>query len=74
MSRQGWCHGSQLRQKRASSRAHSKLFKPLYARLRARGLSSTAAIVILARKLARIAFSLYRSGATFDPAKHLKTA
>jgi transposase len=54
--------------------AHSKLFKPLYAPLRARGLSSTAAIVILARKLARIAFSLYRSGATFDPAKHLKTA
>lgn len=54
--------------------AHSKLFKPHYAAARARGLKSTEAIVILARKIARIAFSLYRSGATFDPAKHLKTA
>jgi transposase len=54
--------------------AHSKLFKPLYSRLRARGLQSTEAIVILARKLARIAFALYRSGGTFDAAKHLQTA
>jgi transposase len=53
---------------------HSKLFKPLYARLRARGLATTEAIVILARKIARIAFSLYRSGATFEPVRHLKTA
>jgi len=54
--------------------AHSKLFKPLYLALRARGLRSTEAIVILARKLARIAFALYRSGETFDEAKHLQTA
>lgn len=54
--------------------AHSKLFKPLYAALRSRGLQSTEAIVIVARKLARIAYCLYRSGATFDPAQHLKTA
>lgn len=54
--------------------AHSKLFKPVYQSLRSRGLSTTASIVILARKIARIAFSLYRSGDTFDPAKHLKTA
>lgn len=53
---------------------HSKLFKPLYLALRARGLHSTAAIVILARKLARIAFALHRSGETFDAQKHLKTA
>jgi transposase len=53
--------------------AHSKLFKPLYSSLRARGLQTTEAIVILARKLARVAFALYRSGATFDPAKHLQT-
>jgi transposase len=54
--------------------AHSKLFKPLYSSLRARGLQTTEAIVVLARKLARIAFSLYRSGATFDPAKHIQNA
>jgi transposase len=54
--------------------AHSKLFKPLYLSLRARGLRSTEAIVILARKLARTAYALYRSGTTFDAARHLKTA
>jgi transposase len=54
--------------------AHSKLFKTLYASLRARGFRSTEAIVILARKIARIAFALYRSESTFDPAKHLQAA
>jgi transposase len=57
----------------AMSAANSKVFKPLYARLRARGLQSTEAIVVLARKLARIAFALYKSGATFDAQKHLNT-
>lgn len=53
--------------------ANSKLFKPLYMHLRARGFHSTEAIVILARKLARIAFALYKSGQTFNPQQHLKT-
>jgi transposase len=56
------------------SAANSKLFKPLYAKLRARGFKSTEAIVILARKLARIAFALYKSEQTFDAQKHFKTA
>jgi transposase len=54
--------------------ARSKLFKPAYRQLRERGLQSTEAIVILARKLARIAFALYRSEQSFDPQKHLTTA
>ena len=54
--------------------ARSKLFKPTYLQLRARGLQSTEAIVILARKLARIAFALYQSGTTFDAQRHVKTA
>lgn len=54
--------------------AHSKLFKPTYLKLRTRGLRSTEAIVVLARKLARIAYALYRSGEVFNPAKHLQTA
>lgn len=58
----------------AMSAARSKLFKPLYLQLRNRGLQSTEAIVILARKLARIAFALYKSGQTFNPEKHLKIA
>lgn len=55
------------------SAANSKLFKPLYLALRARGLQSTEAIVILARKLARIAFALFKSGQDFDAQKHLRT-
>jgi len=58
----------------AMAAANSRLFKPLYAALRARGLRSTEAFVVLARKLARIAYALYSSGASFDPAKHLKIA
>lgn len=54
--------------------SNSKLFKPLYIQLRARGLQSTEAIVILARKIARIAFALYKSGQTFDAQRYLKTA
>ena len=54
--------------------ARSKLFKPTYLQLRDRGLQSTEAIVILARKLARIAFALYQSGQPFEAHRYLKTA
>lgn len=54
--------------------ARSKLFKPTYRQLRERGLQSTEAIVILARKLARIAFALYQSGQPFEAHRYLKTA
>jgi transposase len=54
--------------------ANSRLLKPVYKQLRARGLQTTEAIVILARKIARIAFALYKSGHCFDAQKHLKTA
>lgn len=52
--------------------SHSKLFRTHYAALLARGLQTTEAIVILGRKLARIAFALYRSGQTFNPERHLR--
>jgi transposase len=52
--------------------ANSMLFKPVYKQLRERGLQTTEAIVILARKIARIAFALYKSGECFDAQKHLK--
>jgi transposase len=54
--------------------AHSKLFKPLYACLLARGLASTEAILILGRKIGRIAYAICRSGESFDRNHHLKTA
>lgn len=53
----------------AFSASHSKVFKPTYESLRARGLSSTEAMVILARKLLRIAWGVWRSGAPFNPTK-----
>jgi transposase len=42
-------------------------FKVQYARERAKGLSSTAALNAVARKLARTCWSLARSGAAYDP-------
>jgi transposase len=54
--------------------ANSKVFKPVYMQLRERGLQTTEAIVILARKIARIAFALYKSGKVFDVQKHFKMA
>jgi transposase len=54
--------------------ANSKVFKPVYKQLRGRGLQTTEAIVILARKIARIAFALYKSGELFDAQKHLRAA
>jgi transposase len=58
----------------ARAAANSKLFKPLYLHLRNRGLETTEAIVILARKIARIAFALFKSGDIFDAQKHFKNA
>ena len=53
----------------ARSASKTKLWRPFYEALRVRGLSTTEATVILARKLLRIAFSIYRHGTTFDPAR-----
>lgn len=50
----------------ALSACKTKLWRPLYLRYRDRGFSSTAALVILARKLARIAFSIVKYGTDFD--------
>ena len=36
-----------------------------------KGLSSTAARVVVARKLARVAFGLFKSGETYDAARFL---
>jgi transposase len=53
----------------ARSASKTKLWRPLYQCYRARGLSTTEATVILARKLLRIAFSISRHGGVFDAAK-----
>ena len=43
--------------------------RALYEHYRQRGLTTTAALVVLARKLARIAFALHKHGTTFDTAR-----
>ncbi|MFN9475052.1 IS110 family transposase [Acidovorax sp.] len=51
------------------SATSSKALKALYKAIRAKGLTTTEAIVILGRKLLRIAFAVWKSGQVFDPAK-----
>jgi transposase len=51
----------------AMSAAQSPVWKPTYQRYRARGLTSTETYVILARKLARVAWSLHKHQTEFDP-------
>lgn len=51
--------------------SHSKALKPIYQDLRARGFATTEAFVILGRKLLRVAFSVWKSGQPWDPAKLL---
>lgn len=51
------------------SAAHSKVVKPQYQALRAKGFSSTEASVILGRKILRIAFAVWKSGKPFDASR-----
>jgi transposase len=51
----------------AMSACRTKLWKPFYQRYLARGLSTTAALVILARKLARVGFSIVKHNVDFRP-------
>ncbi len=53
----------------ALSAVKAKPRRPLYENSRARGLSSTAALVILARRIARTAWSIYNNKTEFDPAR-----
>jgi transposase len=58
----------------AMSACHTSTFKSLYQALRARGLKTTEALVVLARKLLRIAFAIWRSGKPFDPQRFAPAA
>lgn len=56
----------------AMAAAKTKIWKPLYQHDRARGLSTTAALVILARRIARTAWSIYTHKTAFDPQRLTK--
>lgn len=53
----------------AMSAIRSAAFKPAYEALKRRGLPTTAALVVIARKLLRIAFAVWKSGQPFDAAR-----
>lgn len=51
----------------AMSAVKTKVWKPIYEHYRARGLSTTAALVVIARRIARTAWSVYTHKTEFDP-------
>ena len=53
----------------ARTAARTKLWRPYYQAQIAKGLSATAAAVILGRKMLRVAFALYKERLPFDPAR-----
>jgi transposase len=53
----------------AMSASRTKAWKPHYEHERAKGLPRTAALNVLARKMVRVAFGLFKSDQHFDPSK-----
>lgn len=51
----------------ARSASQTKLWRPYYEAQLAKGLSPTAATVILARKMLRVAFAVYKHRQAFNP-------
>lgn len=51
----------------AMAASRCQAWKPIYKHYRDKGLSSTAALCIIARKIARTAWSLFKYKTTFDP-------
>lgn len=51
----------------AMSASNSKLWRPIYQRLLTRGFATTQALVVIARKLARIAFAILKRNVDFQP-------
>ncbi|WP_245151023.1 transposase [Stenotrophomonas maltophilia] len=68
LSKRGNASLRQILYMAAMGLTRSKNGKPLYNAIRERGHSSTASFNILARKLARIAWGVFKSGRDFDPA------
>lgn len=69
LSKRGPSEPRRLLYAAAMSAAQTDLWRPVYERYRARGLTSTESYVILARKLARVAWSLHKHQIDFDPVR-----
>ena len=57
----------QLRRRLCMTARRSATWEPFYERMRSRGLASIQALVALARKLARVAFSLLKNQTQYQP-------
>lgn len=68
LSKRGWPEIRRLMYSAAMSAARTKTWNGYYCAQRDKGLSTTSALVVLARKLLRVAFSLFKQQALFDPA------
>lgn len=69
LTKQGNSEDRRLIYLAAQSASKTKLFKPLYEALLAKGFATTEAILIIARKLLRIAFAIWTTGRPFNPDK-----
>jgi transposase len=69
LSKQGHRLGRALLYTAAMAAVRSKAWKPIYERYIERGLSKVQALTIIARKIARTAWSVYTHETEFDPAR-----
>lgn len=69
LTKQGNSEDRRLIYLAAQSASKTRLFTPRYKSLLAKGFSTTEAILIIARKLLRIAFAVWTTGKPFDPKK-----
>lgn len=67
LSKQGPAEQRRILFNCARSAARTKLWQPYYEAQLAKGLSATAATVILARKMLRVAFAVYKHRQPFNP-------
>lgn len=66
LSKRGWPEIRRLLYAAAMSAARTKTWNGFYQAQRDKGLSTTAALIVLARKLLRVAFSLFKQQSCFD--------
>lgn len=67
LSKQGQRLGRAMLYTAAMSAVTSKVWKPLYERCQERGLKKVQALIVVARKIARTAWSIHKHNTTFDP-------
>lgn len=67
LSKRGDAELRRLLYNAAMSAARTAAWRPTYERERAKGLSATAALVALARRLVRVAYALFKTSSNFDP-------